>query len=124
TLSNEGLNSFLVRGKEATNLVSNREVLYAAGTSQASKKTIALDNMIKAMIRENFTAPSDSRRIMPNFSVEADLTAAAVSSMDFSWKNCLDVWKDMCNDSITRGTYLTFDVIRLDTNTYLFKTFT
>lgn len=93
----------------ANSLLDRRIVAYAAGSSQASKSGAA-DDLIKAVVRENFTAPTDTARTMGSFSVAADLGQGPTISRAFSRRKVLAVAQDMCDDAAAVGAYVGFEV--------------
>jgi hypothetical protein len=121
--ASDGTDTFTVVAQDSMNLLQRRVVDYVAGSSQASKTGTADDNA-KAIVTENFVSPTNTLRTMPNLTVAANLTAAPVVAKDFAWRNCFDVIKELANSANTSGTYMAFDVIRTDVNSFQFKTFT
>jgi hypothetical protein len=104
---------------DTISLLARRTVLFKAGTAQASK-TAAIDNMAKAIVRENFV----SARTMAGLSVQSDFTLAPSTTKGFSNRVVLDVLQDLADESFSKGTYLAFDVIWYPTSqTLLFDTF-
>lgn len=98
-----------VWAEHANALMSRRIVAYAAGSSQASKAGAA-DDLIKAIVRENFTAPTDTARTMSGLSVAADLGQGPTVSRAFSRRKVLAVLRDLCDDAAAQGAYLGFEV--------------
>lgn len=79
-------------------LLSRRVIPYDEGTSQASK-TAEADDLMKAIVRENFTAATDTARNWASFAVEADLTAGHVVQIECSYRNVLEVLQEVCAQS-------------------------
>lgn len=90
-------------------LLARRIVDAAAGSAQASK-TAAADDLIKAIVSEQFVSPTDTTRTMP-ITVGPNLSAAPSISKAFAWRNTLEVIKDLCAASAENGTYLGFEVV-------------
>lgn len=103
-------------------LLRRRIVAYAAGSSQASKSDQA-DDMVKAIVRENLTAPTDTARTMSGLSVQADLAAGPSIDKSFSRRNVLKVCQDICDTAAALGTYLGFEVRTVGTS-LVFLTYT
>lgn len=89
-----------------------RIVAYAADTAYTSKSTYA-DNMIKAIARENIgTLATDSDRDLSAYlSIQADVSGAPSISKGFSNRVLLPVFNEICQASITAGTYLAWDIV-------------
>lgn len=104
-----------VWAEHANSLLQRRIVAYAAATSQASKNTYA-DDMAKAIVRENFTAPTDTTRTMSSFSVAADVSAGPTLSKAFSRQKVLKVLQELCDDAAAQGAYLGFEVRTIGTS--------
>lgn len=93
----------------ANQLLKRRIVAYAAGSAQASKSGAA-DNLIKAIVRENFISPTDTARTMSGLAVQADTTQGPIIDKAFSRRNALAVLQDICDTAASLGTYLGFEV--------------
>lgn len=102
-----------VTAVHANHLLKRRIVAYVAGSSQA-QKTGAADDLMKAVVRENFTAPTDTTRTMSATygiaSVAADLSAGPSVSKAFSRQNVLKVLQDLADLAAAQGTYVGFEV--------------
>lgn len=100
----------------ANHLLARRIVAYAAGSSEASK-TGAADNLMKATVRENLTAATDTARNLSSslFAVQADLSAAPSISLSFSRDNVLAVLQRIAQASATAGTVCGFEVRTIGT---------
>lgn len=84
---------------------------YYAGSAQSSKTGYA-DDLCKAIVRENCTsAATDTTRVIPNLTVAADESKAAITSKGFSYRNVGAVLNEICDDSTQRGTFCTWDVV-------------
>jgi hypothetical protein len=103
-----------VWAQHANNLLDRRIVAYAAGSAEASKSD-AGDDMIKALVRENFTAPTDTTRTMTGLSVESDQGLGPTIDKSFSRRNVLTVAQDICDDAAAQGVYLGFEVRTIGT---------
>lgn len=104
-----------VWAEHVNTLLARRVVAYAAGSAETSKTDYA-DDMIKAVVRENFTAPTDTARTMSGLSVEGDLSQAPSISRSFSRRNVLATLQDICDDAASQGTYLAFEVRTIGTS--------
>lgn len=98
-----------VWAEHANSLLNRRIVAYAAGSAQASKTDFA-DDMIKAIVRENFTAPTDTTRTMTGLSVDPDTGQGPTIKKSFPRRKVLTVAQDICDEAAALGTYLGFEV--------------
>lgn len=101
-----------ISGPGVTELLGRRIVAYAAGSSQADK-TDQADDMMKAVVRENFTASAtDGDRSLAGvgFSVAGDTGGGPSIRKGFAWKNCLDVLQDIAETAALAGTDVFFEV--------------
>ena len=107
---------------DANCLLARRFVLYPANSSQA-QKTDQLDDMAKAIVRENYgsLATDTSRDISTWLSVEADMSLLPSDTLAFSWRNVMRVIQDLAAASLGGGTYGAFDVIWDDGIGYQFR---
>lgn len=120
------------RGQRTTRLVAvdgndllrRRIVDYDAGTSYTDK-TSAADNVMKAIVRENFVSAADATRNLASalFSVDADLGAAPSVSKAFTRREVLSVLQELAEAATQAGTYTSFDVVWTGA-AWLFRTFT
>lgn len=107
-----GRDMTVLSGEDSMELLTRRIVAYAAGSSQAQKTDYA-DDMMKAIIRENFgsSAPADRDVSGLNFTVAPDLSLAPSITKAFAWKNTFAVLKDIAAASAENGTNLYFDLV-------------
>jgi hypothetical protein len=96
----------------AIDLLNDRIVAYPANRAQASK-TGPADDLMKAIVRENFGAlATDSRRDVSNWlKVAPDLGRAPVVSKSFARRTVLDVLQELAEASAEAGTPLYFDIV-------------
>ncbi len=105
-------------------LGERRIVDYQVGTAQA-EKTMALDNMMKEIISENYTvwATDSTRRLASTvLSLEGNKTAAPSGTKSFGHKNVNSALVEIADQSEQLGTYLTWGWVwtgtQLDFRTY------
>jgi hypothetical protein len=110
---------------DAVHLIERRIIPYASGTAQASK-TGPADNVMKAIMRENFgnQATDASRDISDRLMIDYDLSKGATVTKEFAWRKCLPVMQELADESSAQGTYLTFDVVYVEDKKVMFKTYT
>ncbi len=107
----------------AKHLLKRRVIAYKSGTAQATK-TGAASNIMKAVVRENLGASAtDTARIMSGLQVAADNGLGFSTSKSFSFRNVLTVLQELAADSAENGTYLSFDIVRVDDTTLEFRTY-
>lgn len=102
-----------------------RIVDYAAGSAQADQ-TDQLDDMMKAIIRQNLgsSATDAARDLSAYLTVAADLSLAPSTNKAFSWKSVLKVLQALAASSAQAGTYLAFDIVSPTPTTFEFRTYT
>lgn len=125
TLDENGTLGISIGAFSANELLTRRIVAYDDGTSYADKTQVAADNMMKAVIRENFgsSASDTSRSIATYFSVEADTGQGPLLTKSFAWNNVLDVTQDISLTTISAGSAVYFDVVAPTYNTFEFRTY-
>ena len=113
-----------LKAYDANYQIDAREVEYNAGTSQAGKTGVACD-VIKAIIRENFTTATDATRNLSaaHFIVDADDGFGETVTKAFSRQYVLSTIQNLCNQSREAGTWITFDVVYSGSLPLVFKTF-
>ena len=106
-------NVMTVKASDAKVLLTRRHVLFTAGSAQASKTATAADDIMKTIILENFGASSvrTYANISTLLTIQANQTAAQVTSKSFAWQEVFSTLKSLADDSTGRGTYLAFDVV-------------
>lgn len=117
-----------VEGYDLNDLAYTRRILYKSGTSQA-KKTAALDDMIKAVARENMgSSATDADRSLASYlSIQGDLAQAPSQSKSFAWRWQHEVFQELCQAAAqddTTPTYLTWDIVAASEITAELQTFT
>lgn len=101
----------------AVQLIGRRIVAYASGTSQASKTGFA-DDLIKAIVRENFGSSATAvRDISAYMSVAANLGAGASVSKSFAWQRVESTIQALTDASAaaTPSVSVFYDVVYDDT---------
>jgi hypothetical protein len=105
-------------------LLAARIVAYNEETAQA-KKTAAADDMIKAVVRENFVSATDTARNWTSglFAVEADAGAAPSVSKAFAHRTVLGVLQEIAAAGTAAGTYTGFEVVGMETTAFTLRTY-
>ena len=113
-----------LKAYDANYILDGREVEYNAGSAQASKTGVACDVM-KAVIRENFTAATDTTRNLSAsyFTVDGDDGFGATVTKAFSRQYVYSTIQNLCNQSREAGTWVTFDVVYSGSLPLVFKTY-
>ena len=94
----------------ATDLLTRRIVAYDAGSAQA-EKTARIDDMMKAIVRENLGSSAASDRDLSAYlSVQADTSAGGTETKAFSRRTVLAVLHELSATSAQQGTPIWFDV--------------
>lgn len=107
-----GEKTYTLTALHACDLLKARQVRYYAGSAQASKSQAA-DDLIKAVVRENYVSASIAARNIAAayLSVEIDRAAAPVISKDFAYQQVLSTIQAVCQASYTAGTALFYDLV-------------
>jgi hypothetical protein len=109
---------------DAKDLLRRRIVNFHAGSSQ-STKTGALDNIMKAVVRENFgaTATGTGRDISAYLDVQPDTSLLPSVTASFSWRNVLTVLQELCQESLSKNYPAMFDVVKSESGRLEFRTY-
>lgn len=120
----QGARSTRIVAVDGNDLLRRRVVDYDADTSYTDK-TGAADDVMKAIVRENFVSATDTTRNLSStlFSVDPDLGAAPSISKAFTRREVLAVLQELAEAATLAGTYTTFDVVWNGTG-FVFRTFT
>lgn len=120
-----------LQASDAKELLTRRIVDRYAGSS-ISSKTAAIDDMMKALVREQLGALSTAwytgafatgRDLSAYLTVQADTSLLPSISKSFAWRNVLNVIKDLCDDAAGQGTYAAFDIVRTSPTQMEFRTY-
>jgi hypothetical protein len=98
---------------DAKHLLSRRIVNFAAGAAQ-STKTGNIDNIMKAVVRENFGAAASGtgRDISSYLSVQADTSQLPSITASFAWSNVLTALQELCEESLANQYPAFFDIVK------------
>lgn len=105
-------------------LLTRRVVAYSEGSAEADKSGAA-DDLMKAYVRENFTATGDTARNWSSslFAVANDTTAAPTVTKAASYRTVLTVCQELAAAAATAGTYANFEVYGTETGPFTFRTY-
>lgn len=110
-----------IAGPSAVELLSRRHVAAAAKAALATK-TDQIDDMMKAVVREQLGASASATRTISTYlSVEPDLTLGSATTKAFSRDNVLAVLQDLAKESGTTSVPLFFDIVALASNSLQFQ---
>lgn len=129
--------SRLIQGPGMNYLLAGRVAAYVEGNTNVDTTVtpVAADDLLKAIVRTNLgsTATVANGRKASGvidasyFGVAANLTLAPTLALAFSYRNVLDICKEICDASRTAGTELYFDIVPAiedgDTHTVEFRTY-
>ncbi|MCK9599169.1 MAG: siphovirus ReqiPepy6 Gp37-like family protein [Sphaerochaeta sp.] len=103
-------------------LLARRVIAYDAGTAY-TRKTDYADNIIKALVFENFSAGAiDANRDLSAYlTVDADRDSGAAMDIEISWQNVLDSLTKIAEASEYSAIKIIFDMITSD-GLFVFKT--
>lgn len=97
----------------ANYLLDGRTVAYNSTTTYSSKSDFA-DDMMKEIVRENFSssATDTSRQLSTSlFDIQADTSAGPTIIKSFARRNILEVLREISESSIVAGTWIGFDTV-------------
>lgn len=120
-LTAQGERRLVVQALHVNHLLARRVVAYAAGSSQASKSAAA-DNLIKAIVTENFISATDAARNVSGLAVQADAGLGPTVAKAFARRNVLTVLQEVSDAAARQGTYLGWEV-RTGASGYEFVTY-
>lgn len=114
----------LVNAYDAKHLLKRRIVNYQAGTAQGTK-TAALDNMMKAIVRENLgsSATGTGRDISAYLDVQADTSQLPSVTSSFAWRNVLTTLQELCEESLANQVPAVFDIVKSSDTKLEFRTY-
>jgi hypothetical protein len=117
------ITSTTVKAYSAIELLNRRIIAYPADTPQSSK-TSHSDNMMNAIMRENFGSSAiGARNISTYLAVRSDAAQAPIITKAFAWKKIFPVLQEIAEASFNLGTYLCFDVVKLTDMQLEFRTY-
>lgn len=119
-IDERGKTTLQITAYHVNTLLDRRIVAYNAGSSQASKSGAA-DDMIKAIVRENFISATDSSRNV-SLTCDADVSAAPTLRKGFARRNVLLVLQELAESSAQAGTHVAFGIIAPTPTTLQFVT--
>lgn len=114
-----------VSGEDSLSLLDSRIVAYPAGSSEASK-TDYVDDIMKAVVRENLGSLALSDRALELLAVSSDLSLGTNISARFAWANVLESLKKLFNISVQEGLPVFFNIVPIVTIegiAYIFETY-
>ena len=121
--SNEGEELVAIMAKDANWLLSTRIVAYAAGSAQA-EMTYEADQMMRAIFVDNFRGDAIAARRLLDVDFGALLENGESLTKGFSRRNVLKVMQEICEAGTEAGTRTYFDVVRVGTAKFEFRTYT
>lgn len=115
----------VVRGRDLTYLLSGRVVAYSAGSAQADQADYA-DDMLKAIAAQNLGSSATAARQISStyFSVAGDASAGPSLTKAFSYRNVLDVMKEIAEAARQAGTETYFQIEPTTETAFEFRTYT
>lgn len=111
-VASNGLETITLLAYSAPEILDRAIIAYAAGSAQANKSVMPVDNLIKALIRENLgSLATDTARNRAYLVVDSDLGQGPTTSKSMSWRPLLPVLRELAQDSDDQGSPTFFDVI-------------
>jgi hypothetical protein len=117
--------SLHILAHDAVSLIDRRIIPYSAKTTKGKKKQAA-DDMMKDIVYENFGAGATdaNRNISDWFFTDGKYANAPVIEKEFAYQKILPLFQEICEESNTKGTYLSFDVVYNTPTKLRFSTYT
>lgn len=114
----------LLAGHDGNGLINRRIAAYDAGSAEVDKTNDPADNMMKAIMRENFgsLATDTARRITAYLTIQPDTTLGPNVSKAFSRRKLLPVLKEIAQTAEQNGTFIAFDVVAVG-SVFEFRTY-
>lgn len=103
----------ILTGPDAKDLLNRRIIAYDADDSKTSVSSVAVDDAMKQLVRENLgSSATDSDRDISGFgfTVEGNSSQGVAISKGFAWRPLLKVLQDMNAQSKTDGNEVFFDI--------------
>jgi hypothetical protein len=118
-----GLHTFRVSGHDLTGLLKRRVIAYAAASAQAAM-TDQADDILTELAKDNLGTDATSARQISStyFSVAASPGAGPSITKGFSYRNLLDVMREVADAARQVGTFLFFGIEALTETTFGFRT--
>lgn len=109
---------------DALEIADRRIVAYNAGTTYA-EKTAPIDNMMKAIMRENFgsLATDTARNLSTYLTIPSDVSLAPSIKDTFPRQKILPLLQELASKSNELGTYLAFDIVKSSETSFTFMTY-
>lgn len=113
-LDQNGGESITILAYSCNEILDRAIIAYAAGTAYANKTSTAVDNIIKALVRENLgSLATDTTRSRATWLViDANTTLGPTSTKSMPWRQLLPTLRELAQDADNLGTPVFFDVIR------------
>lgn len=111
SLNTTGVDSIYVEAYHANVLLERRYLIAAEGTAGANK-TGTFDNIMKALVRENFVSAADTARNWGAslFAVASDLSLAPSTRRQFDSRTIYELLANLRDECLDAGTYIGFEV--------------
>jgi hypothetical protein len=118
-----GLTVRTVSGHDLTGLLRRRVVAYAAASAQAAQEDQA-DDMLTEIVKDNLGADASAARALSTtyFSVAVSPAAGPSITKGFSYRNVLDVMREIADAARQAGTYLFFGIVPTTDSAFEFRT--
>lgn len=119
----EGDRQLIIHAAHPLHLIGRRVIAYDEATTETDKTGTA-DDLAKAIVRENFTAATDTARNWSSsiFSVAADVSLSRTVRIECSYRDVLDAIRELCAQAFTEGTY-TGCTVFYDGGAFIFRTY-
>lgn len=121
----DGAITRVIGGASLNYLISGRVVAYKSTTSQA-QKTDQADDFLKALALENLGASAGTDRVLASsyFTIANDVSLGPSITKGMSYRNLLDVFREICNTARNLGTEVYFDLVPNGDSAFMLMTYT
>ena len=119
---NKGELNIEILAEHAVTLLKRRIVPFDPTAAQATKTDFA-GNIMKAIVRENLTAATNTARNVSNVTVQADTGDGASITHSFAYLPLLQVAQEAAQSSTTQGIRVYFDLVRPSEGQLEFRTY-
>lgn len=113
TINRQGQQEYTLLAYTASEILDRAIIAYSQGSSQGSKASAPLDNIVKALVRENLgtLATDTARNISAYLVVEADLSLGPSAPKTAPWRKLLPTLRELAQTADDLGTRIFFDVV-------------
>jgi hypothetical protein len=108
-----GRDMLTLSGPDANELLTTRTIASGATLSDSRKTSTAIDDVMKAIVRENLGSDASADRDLSDldFTVEADASAGPITSRSYPRKSVLVTLQELGRSARAQGVSVYFDIV-------------